>query len=73
MTIKIQLFNLPLLGNVKKFVDECFYSNWIYSKKKFFQELEQTFEEYIQRQCATIGSKAARRFRVEVINHRDMK
>jgi perosamine synthetase len=73
MTIKNQLYRSPLLGNVKKYLNDCFDSNWISSKGKFFQEFEQTFAEYIQLQCATTVSNATRTFRAESFNRRDLK
>jgi perosamine synthetase len=52
MNTKYPVYQLCLLGNEKKYVNECLDSNWISSKGGFVNKFEKAF-------CAYIGSKYA--------------
>lgn len=56
MGYKIPLYIPGLVGNEKKYVNECLESTWISSKGKFIKEFEDKFCEYIDAKYATAVS-----------------
>lgn len=56
MSIKIPVYQPSLMGNEKKYVNDCLDSNWISSKGKYVQEFEKKFAEYNQVKYATTVS-----------------
>jgi perosamine synthetase len=46
MAIKIPVYQPSLIGNEKKYVNDCLDSNWISSKGKYVGEFEEKFAEY---------------------------
>ena len=56
MDIKIPVYQPTLLGNEKKYVNECLDSTWISSKGKFIPKFEQGFAKYIDIKHATTVS-----------------
>ncbi len=50
---KIPVYQPSLLGNEKKYVNECIDSTWISSKGKFISEFENQFSRYINTSHAT--------------------
>ena len=50
---KIPVYQPSLVGNEKRYVDECIDSSWISSKGKFVELFESKFAEYIQVKFAT--------------------
>jgi perosamine synthetase len=50
--IKIPVYQPSLMGNEKKYVNECLDSTWISSKGKFIPEFETRFAEYTEAKYA---------------------
>ena len=48
MNNKIPVYQPYLIGNEKKYVNQCLDSNWISSKGDFISEFENKFADYIQ-------------------------
>ena len=51
--IKIPIYQPQLLGNEKKYVDECLTTNWISSKGTFVSKFEEQFAAYLGIQHAS--------------------
>jgi perosamine synthetase len=47
MEIRIPVYKPSLIGNEKKYVNECLDSTWISSKGKFIKQFEEAFAAYI--------------------------
>ena len=54
--MKIPIYQPTLTGNEKKYVDDCFQSNWISSKGKYISKFELKFAEYNKFKYATTVS-----------------
>jgi perosamine synthetase len=54
--MKIPIYQPTLTGNEKKYVDDCFQSNWISSKGKYISKFELKFAEYNKIKYATTVS-----------------